>query len=54
MEIDILDLTEKDIEIILRALGKEKKFCQDSGFHHLAHCVSDLQAHIKKQLPVIV
>ncbi len=52
MDIDIVDLTEKDIEIILRALGKEKKFCQDSGFHHLAHMVSDLQSRIKGQLPL--
>jgi hypothetical protein len=54
MDIDIKDLTDKDIEIILRALGKEKAFCENAGFHHLAHMVSDLQAHIKKQLPVVV
>ena len=52
MEIDIKDLTEKDIEIILRALGKEKAFCENAGFHHLAHMVSDLQSRIKAQLPV--
>lgn len=42
-----VQLTEKDIELILRALGKEKKFCQDSGFHGLAHMHSDLLAKIK-------
>lgn len=42
-----VQLTDKDIELILRALGKEKKFCQDSGFHGLAHMHSDLLAKIK-------
>jgi len=45
-----IELTDKDIEIILRALGKEKASCQDAGFHHLAHMVSDLQSRIKAQL----
>jgi hypothetical protein len=47
-----IELTEKDMELILRALGKEKAFCQNAGFHHLAHMVSDLQARIKSQFPV--
>jgi hypothetical protein len=47
-----IELTEKDVELILRALGKEKKFCQDSGFHGLAHMHSDLQARIKNAVPV--
>ena len=47
-----IELNDKDIELILRALGKEKKFCQDSGFHLLAHMVSDLQSRIKDQLPL--
>ena len=42
-----VELTEKDVELILRALGKEKKFCQDSGFHGLSHMHSDLLAKIK-------
>jgi len=49
-----IELTDKDIELILRALGKEKTSTQNAGFHHLAHMVSDLQARIKKQLPVVV
>ncbi len=47
-----IELTDKDVELILRALGKEKKFCQDSGFHGLAHMHSDLQARIKNAAPV--
>jgi len=47
-----IELTDKDIEIILRALGKEKASCQNAGFHHLAHMVSDLQSRIKGQLPL--
>jgi len=47
-----IELTDKDIEIILRALGKEKASCQNAGFHHLAHMVSDLQSRIKGQLPM--
>ena len=47
-----IELNDKDIELILRALGKEKKFCQDSGFHHLSHMVSDLQSRIKSQIPL--
>ena len=47
-----IELNDKDIELILRALGKEKKFCQDSGFYHLAHMVSDLQSRVKSQLPL--
>ena len=47
-----IQLTDKDIEIILRALGKEKTSCQDYGFHHLAHMVSDLQSRIKGQIPM--
>lgn len=42
-----VQLTEKDIELILRALGKEKKFCQDSGFYGLAHMHTDLLTKIK-------
>jgi hypothetical protein len=47
-----IELNDKDIDLILRALGKEKASCQNAGFHHLAHMVSDLQARIKSQLPV--
>ena len=47
-----IELTDKDVELILRALGKEKKFCQDSGFYGLSHMHSDLQARIKSQIPV--
>lgn len=47
-----IELTDKDIELILRALGKEKASCQAHGFHHLAHVVSDLQSRIKSQVPV--
>jgi hypothetical protein len=47
-----IELNDKDIELILRALGKEKMSNQNAGFHHLAHMVSDLQARIKQQLPV--
>jgi hypothetical protein len=47
-----IELTDKDIEIILRALGKEKASCQNAGFHHLAHMVSDLQSRIKGQIPM--
>ena len=47
-----IQLTDKDIELILRALGKEKASCQDHGFHHLAHMVSDLQSRIKSQIPM--
>jgi hypothetical protein len=47
-----IELTEKDIELILRTLGKEKASSQNGGFHHLAHSVSDLQARIKSQIPV--
>jgi hypothetical protein len=47
-----IEITDKDIELILRALGKEKASCQNAGFHHLAHMVSDLQSRIKAQLPV--
>jgi len=47
-----IELTDKDIEIILRTLGKEKASTQNAGFHHLSHMVSDLQARIKSQLPV--
>jgi hypothetical protein len=47
-----IELTDKDIELILRALGKEKASCQNAGFHHLAHMVSDLQSRIKNQIPV--
>jgi hypothetical protein len=47
-----IELNDKDIELILRALGKEKASCERAGFHHLAHMVSDLQARIKGQLPV--
>lgn len=43
-----IELTDKDIELILRALGKEKKFCQDSGFYGLSHMHSDLMARIKQ------
>jgi hypothetical protein len=46
-----IELNDKDIELILRALGKEKASCQNAGFHHLAHMVSDLQSRIKGQLP---
>lgn len=46
-----IELTDKDVEIVLRALGKEKAYCQDAGFHHLAHMVSDLQSRIKGQFP---
>ena len=48
-----IELTDKDIEIILRALGKEKASAQDAGFHHLAHMVSDIQSRIKSQVPVV-
>jgi hypothetical protein len=44
-----VQLTDKDVELILRALGKEKKFCQDSGFHGLSHMHSDLLARIKNE-----
>ena len=47
-----IELTDKDIELILRALGKEKKFCQDSGFHGLSHMHSDLLAKIKDAVSV--
>lgn len=46
-----IQLTDKDVELILRALGKEKASCQNAGFHHLAHMVSDLQSRIKGQIP---
>lgn len=44
-----IELTDKDIELILRALGKEKTFTQESGFYRLSHSVSELQARIKNQ-----
>jgi len=47
-----IELTDKDVELILRALGKEKASCQNAGFHHLAHMVSDLQSRIKSQAQV--
>jgi hypothetical protein len=47
-----IELTDKDIEIILRALGNEKASTQEAGFYRLSHSVSDLQARIKGQLPV--
>lgn len=47
-----VELTEKDVELIIRALGKEKKFCQDSGFYGLAHMNSELQAKIKNAATV--
>ncbi len=47
-----IELTDKDIEIILRALGHEKASAQEAGFYILSHSASALQAHIKNQLPV--
>jgi hypothetical protein len=47
-----IELTDKDVELILRALGREKASCQNAGFHHLAHMVSDLQARVKSQAQV--
>ena len=47
-----VELTDKDVELILRALGREKASCENAGFHHLAHMVSDLQARIKSQAQV--
>ncbi len=44
-----VQLTDKDVELILRALGKEKKYCQDAGFYGLAHMHSDLLAKIKDE-----
>jgi hypothetical protein len=47
-----IEINDKDVELILRALGKEKKFCQDAGFYGLSEMISDLQARIKQQTPV--
>lgn len=42
-----LELTPKQVELLLRALGKEKTSLNNSGFYHLAHEVSDLQSLLK-------
>lgn len=42
-----IELSNEDVELILRALGREKTQLNNGGFYHLAHRASDLQSKIK-------
>ena len=42
-----LEITNEQLALLLRVLGKEKLRLNDGGFFSSAHGVSDLQAYIK-------
>jgi hypothetical protein len=42
-----ITITDEQLSLLIRVLGKEKQRCNDGGFFATAHHVSNLQAHIK-------
>jgi hypothetical protein len=42
-----IELDDKEIGMVLRALGKEKTWYQEGGFYRLAHMMSDIMVRIK-------
>ena len=42
-----IELNEKEIGMVLRALGKEKTWYQEGGFFNLAHMMSNIMVRVK-------
>jgi hypothetical protein len=44
-----IKLSNDELSLLLRVLGKEKKWLNDGGFFASAHLISDLQSKIKNE-----
>jgi hypothetical protein len=49
-----ITLTNEQLALVLKSLGREKSRLNDGGFYRSAHLVSDLLAHFKDNAKEVV
>ena len=49
-----ITLTDEQLALVLKSLGREKSRLNDGGFYRSAHLVSDLLAHFKNNAKEVV